>query len=275
MDSDQNLEATFQNIPTISAEQLILPANVLEQVERHAIRFSVHRELLLSRGRHLKRGLLLFGPPGTGKSLTVMYLLTEMRDRTKILLNGSSITRLEDACALARALQPATIVIDDVDLVAEERSKRKGNPILFELLNQMDGIADDADVLFILTTNRPEILEPAIASRPGRIDQAIMIPLPDRDCRARLFDLYAKGLSLEVSDLRKFVEQTEDASAAFIRELFRSASLLALEEGVDVPVHDRHFAKAMEMLKSSLTGKFLGWQSACDVESGAAVGDKV
>src|SRR5688572_12792394 len=63
------------------------------------------------------------------------------------------------------------------------------NALLFELLNQMDGLAEDADVLFVLTTNRPDVLEPALAARPGRIDQAIEIPLPDAECRRRLLEL--------------------------------------------------------------------------------------
>ena len=65
--------------------------------------------------------------------------------------------------------------------MAEERTRQGTgtNAVLFELLNQMDGLGDDADVLFILTTNRPELLEPALASRPGRVDEAIEVPLPD------------------------------------------------------------------------------------------------
>ena len=77
---------------------------------------------------------------------------------------------------------PLTIVIvEDVDLIGEERSRNNNcnTPVLFELLNQMDGLGDDADILFLLTTNRPEAIEPALASRPGRIDQAIEIPTPE------------------------------------------------------------------------------------------------
>ena len=251
---------TFQPVPTITRDKLILPEDVIEQIERHTSRFSKHRDLLLSRGRHLKRGLLLYGPPGTGKSLTIMYLLSSMPGRTTLLLNGSNVKLLDDACALARSLQPATLVIDDVDLVAEERTRRRSNSILFELLNQMDGVANDADVLFLLTTNRPEILEPAIASRPGRIDHAILIPLPDTDCRRRLFDLYGQGLPMDVIDVERFVRATDGVSAAFIRELFRKTALLAIEEGASVLVQDRHIAEALESLqKNSLTSKFLGY----------------
>ena len=82
-------------------------------------------------------------------------------------------------------------MLEDVDLIAEERTRQGSGctTLLFELLNQMDGLADDADILFVLTTNRPDLLEPALAARPGRIDQAIEVPLPDADCRRRLFEL--------------------------------------------------------------------------------------
>jgi ATP-dependent 26S proteasome regulatory subunit len=101
---------------------------------------------------------------------------------------------------MARLLQPSIVVLEDVDLIAEERTREGAcSAVLFELLNQMDGLADDADILFLLTTNRPDILEPALASRPGRIDQAIEIPLPDAACRRRLLELYGRGLTLRRS----------------------------------------------------------------------------
>src|SRR5262249_35565048 len=160
-----------------------------------------------------KRGLLLHGAPGTGKTLTAMYLAGQSSDRTVIILTGRSLGLIEQSCAMARALQPSTIIIEDVDLIAEERTHQGHacTAILFELLNQMDGLGDDADVLFVLTTNRPDILEPALASRPGRIDQAVEIPLPDAACRRRLFALYGQGLQLSLSDPERFVKRTEGA----------------------------------------------------------------
>src|SRR5439155_2943270 len=98
----------------------------------------------------------------------------------------------------------------DVDLIGTEREHQSvgANALLFELLNQMDGLADDADLLFVLTTNRPEILEPALAARPGRIDQAIEVPPPDADCCRRLLALYGQGLNLEGVNWERLVERT-------------------------------------------------------------------
>src|SRR5450755_4872236 len=99
---------------------------------------------------------------------------------------------------LAGLLQPTMVVVEDVDLI-RARPRRHGpceESLLNELLNQMDGLKQDADILFILTTNRPEQLESALAGRPGRIDQAIEVPLPDDIGREKLVQLYGRGLPL-------------------------------------------------------------------------------
>jgi ATP-dependent 26S proteasome regulatory subunit len=240
------VDVKFHRLPKVERDGIILPEGILERIERQTVRFSELREELLRMGRHLKRGLLLYGPPGTGKTLTAMYLAARMPERTTLLLTGRTLGLIEQSCAMARLLQPATVILEDVDLVAEERTRQGmgSNAILFELLNQMDGLADDADVLFVLTTNRPEILEPALASRPGRIDQAIEIPLPDEKCRARLLDLYGRGLAFEVADRKQLITRTKGVSAAFIRELLRRAALFAADEGARA-VGDRHLDVAL------------------------------
>lgn len=129
------------------------------------------------------------GRPGTGKTWSVSYLRSRMTERTTIVINGGPGIHvgLGQSVALARTLQPATVVVEDVDLIAHERTMpgQDTNALLFQLLNEMDGLGEDADVIFVLTTNRVELLEPALAMRPGRIDQAIEIGLPDDACRTR------------------------------------------------------------------------------------------
>jgi hypothetical protein len=260
--SHNNLQVNFHRLPAISREQIILPAGVLERVERESVGFSKHAARLQAAGRHLKRGMLLHGAPGTGKTLTAMYLAGRMPDRTVLLITGRSVGLLEQACAMARMLQPATIILEDVDLVAEERTRQNNGcaPLLFELLNQMDGLADDADILFVLTTNRPDLLEPALAARPGRIDQAVEVPLPDTECRRRLFELYGRGLQVTVP-VEPYAARTAGASAAFIRELLRKAALFAADDGGALEVRATHFDEALhEMLVEGgdLTKSLLG-----------------
>ncbi len=264
---DSTLQVHFHSLPTIDREQIILPAGILEGVERHTVGFTRNREKLLAAGRHLKRGLLLHGPPGTGKTLTAMYLATQLRDHTVLLLTGRGVGLIPRACSMARLLQPSIVILEDVDLVAEERTQPGANclPLLFELLNEMDGLSEDTDVVFLLTSNRPDLLEPALAARPGRVDQAIEIPLPDQDGRRRLFELYARGLTVRAREMDRMVARTEGVSGAFIRELFRKATVLAADEDGDLVVEDRHLESALHGLVvagGELTRSLLGARRA-------------
>jgi hypothetical protein len=225
----------FLRMTPIDRSQVVLPEADLAAIEDHTIGITTHAQALRASGRHIKRGLLLYGPPGTGKTWSVTYLRSRMTERTTLVINGGpGIGALGQAVALARSLQPSMVVIEDVDLIAHERTMpgHDTNPLLFQLLNEMDGLGEDADVIFVLTTNRVDLLEPALAMRPGRIDQAVEIDLPDEDCRTRLFQLYLRdlpGLDADV-DLGPLVAATDGVSAAFIKELTRRAVLLAAVE---------------------------------------------
>ena len=259
-----SIDVQFHHLPPIERNGIILPAGILERIERETVDFARLSDKMRAAKRHIKRGMLLYGPPGTGKTLTAMYIAHRMPERTTILLTGRGVGLLEQSCKLARLLQPATLIMEDVDLIAEERTHQTPgcNTLLFELLNQMDGLADDADILFLLTTNRPDILEPALAARPGRIDQATEIPLPDRECRQRLFELYGQGLTIRAERLPQIIDQTQGVSATFIRELIRKAALFAADEQHDdIVVEDRHIEEALKELVlegGELTKRLLG-----------------
>jgi ATP-dependent 26S proteasome regulatory subunit len=153
---------------------------------------------------------------------------------------------------LARALQPAVVVLEDVDLVAEERSMGPASsPVLFDLLDAMDGAAPDADLLFLLTTNRADLLEPALAARPGRVDVAVEIALPDAPARERLLWLYGQGvpLALTEDDVRLAVERTEGTTASFLKELIRRSVLESLhDDPVLTAVTGAQLARALDDL---------------------------
>jgi cell division protease FtsH len=123
-------------------------------------------------------------------------------------------------------------VVEDVDLIAEARAMHPGmnNPLLFQILNEMDGVAGDCDVAFVLTTNRPDLIEPALAQRPGRIDLAVEVPLPDARSRRGLLALYGPRLALDADDVEHIVAETDGMAASFFAELSRRAELLAATE---------------------------------------------
>lgn len=252
---------TFAAVPEVDRSQVILPARLLDAVEEHALGISAHREELVAAGQHVKRGLLLFGPPGTGKTHTISYLLNRTRGRTTIILSGAAVGAVGQAGTIARNLQPATIVIEDVDLIGMDRSLPGGdhNSMLFQLLNEMDGLGGDADVLFILTTNRVDLLEPALAARPGRVDQAIEIPLPDADARRRLIELYV-GDVLEPAVVEQVVAGTEGVAAAFIKELARRATVASIRSDASlsetiVPALDALLHQSAPVLRRTLAGE--------------------
>ena len=229
---DGGFGMSFAAVEPVRREQVIIPDEDLAAIEQHAIGISEHREALLAAGQHVKRGLLLYGPPGTGKTHTVSYLLGRMTGRTTVILSGASVGAVGQAGNIAKSLQPATIVIEDVDLIGMDRSLPGGdhNALLFQLLNEMDGLGADADVLLVLTTNRVDMLEPALAARPGRVDQAIEIGLPGPDARRRLLALYVpEPVAADVAE--RVVERTAGVAASFIKELARRAVLATLQSG--------------------------------------------
>ena len=239
----------FHRRPTLTADQLVLAPETLAEVQRQVVGVARHKERLLAAGQHLKRGLLLYGPPGTGKTHTVRYLTSSLVGTTVLQLTANALHLIAEACAVARALQPAMLVIEDVDLIAEDRGMHPGqHPLLFQLLNEMDGLAEDADVVFVLTTNRADLLEPALAARPGRVDQAVALTLPDGPARRALFELYRGALTVDTSGLEDVIALTDGVTASFLKELLRRAALLAATRTAD----DQRLAVSADDLSSAL-----------------------
>lgn len=265
----------FHRLRNVRRDEIVFPEGLLERVERHAVEFSAHTDELLAGGRSLKRGILLYGPPGTGKTLTVMYLAARMPGRTHIIMTGHGLGAVGNVGHFAKMLAPTTVVIEDVDLIAQERGfpGMQTQPLLFELLNQLDGISDDADILYVLTTNRPDILEPALAARPGRVDLAVELPMPDADGRRRLLELYARGLRLDGVDLGRYIDRTSGASPAYIKEMLRRAALLASIAGAS-SVQDEHLDQAMSELESGgeLAKRIVGFGTSAYLPPSASMG---
>jgi ATP-dependent 26S proteasome regulatory subunit len=208
--------------------------------------------------------LLFYGPPGVGKTHTLHYLAGALEGMTTLLISAEQVGLLGEYMTLARLLQPSMVVIEDADLIARERSRMESvceEVLLNKLLNEMDGFKENADVLFVLTTNRPETLEAALTSRPGRIDQAIEFPLPDDEGRARLIRLYSRGLVVPEAIVQSAVKKTENVSGAFIKELMRRAAQFQIERNGSDEMTLEDVDQALEELLfsgGSLNRKLLG-----------------
>lgn len=248
----------------VQRDEVILPEKTLQLLDRNIGDFVRQRERLRKLGLPIKKGLLFYGPPGTGKTHTIHYLAGQLPDHTTLLVTAEQVGLLDYYFQLARFLQPAMIVIEDVDLIARARETMYGpcdESILNKLLNEMDGLREDAAVLFVLTTNRPDSLEAALASRPGRIDQAIEFPLPDETGRRLLVRLYACGLPLDESVVETIVRRTDKASAAFIKELMRRAAQFYIQNGNDDRLQLADVNAALEEMLftgGSLNARLLG-----------------
>jgi len=261
-------------LPKVAAHELILPEATLKLIDDNVLKFVGSRDSLRSLGQSTRKGILLYGPPGTGKTHTIRYLASNLADHTTLIITAEQVALLPQYMNLARLLQPALVVIEDVDLIARAREDIDGpcaESMLNKLLNEMDGLKEDADILFVLTTNRPEQLESALAGRPGRIDQAVETPLPDAAGRDKLIRLYGKGLRLSDTVVSEAAKRSDGVSAAFIKEMMRRTAQASIERdgGRSVSIADLTSAlNDMLFTGGKLNVKLLG--GAQDVRGRAA-----
>jgi cell division protease FtsH len=255
----------------VARDQVVLPKKTLELLERNVLQFVKRREQLSRYRQATRKGILFYGPPGTGKTHTIHYLTGTLAGHTTLLISAEQVCLLSEYMTLARLLQPSVVVIEDADLIARERSPGCEEVLLNKLLNEMDGLKEDADILFILSTNRPESLERALTSRPGRIDQAIEYPLPDEDGREKLIRLYSQGIDLTDDLIYAIVKRTDRVSPAFIKELMRRSMQFHLERSDDNLLELADVESALEEMifsGGSLNAKLLG--AAVGQEEGVA-----
>lgn len=247
--------------------EIVLSEETLALIERNTLGFAQRADQLARLGLSARKGVLLYGPPGTGKTLIVRWLAGALENYTKLIVTAGHYALLEETFEIARALQPALIVLEDVDLVGGHRDGpfAAGGGTLNLLLNEMDGLASEARMLFVLTTNRPEVLEPALAARPGRVDQVIDVALPGEAERRLLVKRYAGGLRVTETLAAETAARVGRASPAFIKELMRRAAQATLERGGDKVLESRDIDGALaDMLGAGgrLGARMLGAEPA-------------
>ena len=254
LDGDTNYRGRTRGVmvhklPAVQRGDVILPEATLKLLDRNVLSFVGNRPQLRRLGQSTRKGILLYGPPGTGKTHTIRYLASNLPGHTTLIITAAQIGLLSHYMSLARLLQPAMVVIEDVDLIARSRDDMNGpceESMLNGLLNEMDGLKQDADILFILTTNRPEQLESALAGRPGRIDQAIEVPLPNEVGRRKLVQLYGSGLPLGDAVIGDAAARTEGVSAAFIKELMRRVAQASIARDGGTSVESGDISEALD-----------------------------
>ncbi|MEM1640434.1 MAG: CDC48 family AAA ATPase [Acidilobaceae archaeon] len=213
------------------------------------------------------KGVLLYGPPGTGKTLLARAVATESGANfisikgPEILSKwvGESEKAVREIFKRAKQVAPAVIFFDEIDAIAPARGYRFDSSgvtdrIVNQLLTEMDGIQPLQNIVVIAATNRAELLDPALL-RPGRFDRIIFVPPPDKVARKEILRVHIKKIPIASDvDIDKLVELTEGYTGADIEALVREAAMLKLREKLEPgPVEMRHFLKALEKVRPSLT----------------------
>ena len=228
-----------------------------------------HPEMFSRMGIEPPKGILLFGPPGCGKTLLAKAVATES-EANFIAVRGPEVLSKwvgESEKAIRRVFQkarqaaPCIVFFDEIDSIAPRRGMYGGESgvterLVNQLLAEMDGIEKLKNVVIIAATNRPDILDPALL-RPGRFDRIVYVPPPDRKGRLEIFKVHTKNMPLaEDVDLEKLAEMTEGYTGADIEAVCREAALNALREDPEAKkVHMRHFEKALEIISPSISSE--------------------
>ena len=213
------------------------------------------------------KGILLYGPPGCGKTLLAKAVATES-EANFISVKGPEIfskwvgeseKAIREIFRKARQAAPCVIYFDEIDAIAPIRGLGFGDSVVTErvitqLLTEMDGLQSLDNVIVLASTNRPDIIDPALL-RPGRFDRLIYVPPPDYEARLEIFKIHTRNMPLaEDVDLTQLARMTEGYAGSDIEAVCREAGMLALRENINAEkVEMRHFIEALRKIHPSIT----------------------
>jgi len=200
-------------------------------------------QLFHKMGINPPRGILLVGPPGSGKTLLAKAVAHETNANFHVIngpeimhkFYGESEARLRDLFEIAARNQPSIIFLDELDAIAPKRDKVSGDVekrIVAQLLSLMDGLKDRGNIVVIGATNLPSALDPALR-RPGRFDREVSLEVPDRNGRLQILEVHSRGMPLDEDlDLNRLADLTHGFVGADIENLCREAAMKALRKSL-------------------------------------------
>ena len=211
------------------------------------------------------RGILLYGAPGTGKTLLAKAVASESQANFILVKGpellskwvGESEKAVRKVFDKARQTAPTIVFFDEIDSLAPRRGKSADSPVTERVVNQilteMDGLIDMQDVVVVAATNRPDMLDTALL-RPGRFDRLILTPVPDKKAREERFKVHTKGMPLKGVNLKVLAEKTEGYVGADIEAVCREAAIIALRKDMSSKVVTKQdFEQALKKVKASVT----------------------
>jgi transitional endoplasmic reticulum ATPase len=211
------------------------------------------------------RGLLLYGPPGNGKTLIAKAIATESAANFIAIKGpevmskwvGESEKKLREVFRKAKQVSPCIVFLDELDALAPTRGAGGDNNVsdrlVDQLLTSMDGLENMEGVITIGATNRPEVIDPALL-RPGRFDRMILVGEPDEDARKKILKIHTKSVPLKNVKLGILAKKMVGYSGADIEGVVREAAILALRKDPKAKeVTMKHFEEALELVVPSIT----------------------
>ena len=216
-------------------------------------------------------GILIFGPPGCGKTLLAKAIATESKSNFISIKGpeifskwvGESEKTVREIFRKARQSAPSIIYFDEIDAVSSGRGEYAGTQVYASIVNQilveMDGIENRQGIVTIASTNRPDIVDPAFL-RPGRFDRLIYVEAPDFESRIKILEVHTKNMPLaEDISLKHIAQITEGYSGADLENVCREAGMQAIREKMEnfEKIENKHFEFALNKIKSTLPGEII------------------
>lgn len=242
----------FLEYPKLSWKDIVLSEKITNEIMLNLV-FPLNNEQICKDYKvPWRRGVLLGGEPGTGKTKLAKVLCNMLDHCTIIWVTSESIGKSEHIASLfeaARFLAPTLIVMEDIDFFGQDR-EIVHNPIVGELLNQLDGNAPNDGIFVMASSNRPGLLDKALANRPGRFDVKLEVTLPEEPERLRMVRLFSKDrkFSSEVR-VEHLATITNGLTGAHIQEAFIYATLDSLNRGLK-SIDNTSIEKAVARMKS-------------------------
>jgi len=267
------MREVYIEVPTVHWDAI----GGLEEVKqelKEAVEWPLKNPEIFKRlGINPPRGILLYGPPGCGKTLLARAVATESEANFITIKGpevfskwvGESEKAIREVFRKARMAAPAVIFFDEIDSLAPRRGLGFADSgvterVISQLLTEMDGIVTLEDIVIMAATNRPDIVDPAVL-RPGRFDRLIYVPSPDEKSRLRIFEIYTETMPLAKDvNLEHLASITQNYSGADIEALCREAAMHALRRDVNAKeVTKEDFQEAMKMIGPSVTPDMEKW----------------